>query len=64
MSEGDPYRERAAEFEARAEAEGDPAARVEWLKIASAYFRLGDLADKNPKGGLLIDVILPEPTTR
>jgi hypothetical protein len=33
------------------------------MKIASAYYRLADLADKNPKGGLLVEVILPEPTT-
>jgi hypothetical protein len=63
MSEGAPYRERAAEFEARAQAESIPAARVEWLKIADAYRRLADLADKNPKGGLVIDFDLPDPTS-
>jgi hypothetical protein len=63
MSQGDPYRTHAAEFDARAKAESIPAARVEWMKIASAYYRLADLADKNPKGGLIVDVILPEPTS-
>jgi hypothetical protein len=61
MSQGDPYRAHAAEFDARAEAESIPAARVEWMKIASAYYRLADSADKNPKAGLLVEVILPEP---
>jgi hypothetical protein len=34
------------------------------MKIASSYYRLADMADKNPKGGLLVEVILPEPTTQ
>jgi hypothetical protein len=60
MTTADQYRARAAEFEQRALVERDPIQKTEWHKIATAYERLAELADKNHKGGLLIDISLPD----
>lgn len=57
MAAGDRYRILAAEFRMRADGEPKAAVRAEWRKIALSYGRLATLADKNNKGGLLIEIV-------
>jgi hypothetical protein len=44
MNPIEQYRARAAEFEARARQEMDPAVRIEWENIARSYLRLAEQA--------------------
>jgi hypothetical protein len=61
MTKGDQYRALAAQYERRARATNDPSLQTERNKVATAYYRLADLADLNDKGGLVVDITLPEP---
>jgi hypothetical protein len=47
MTKGDAYRVRAAEFFAKAQAAQYPARQVEHAKMAAAYIRLAEHADRN-----------------
>ena len=52
MRTGDQYRAEAARCEQAAQAERDPRLRESWHKMATTYYRLAALADKNDKGDL------------
>jgi hypothetical protein len=47
MNPIEQYRARAAEFEARARQEMDPAVRIEWENIARSYLRLAEQAARS-----------------
>jgi hypothetical protein len=47
LTPSDLYRTRAARLERLAMTEGDPAVRLEFQKLAKAYRRLADQADRN-----------------
>ena len=47
MTPSDLYRTRAARLESLAITEGDAAIRLEFQKLAKAYRRLADQADRN-----------------
>src|SRR3954451_17158808 len=49
MSTADEYRKKVAEFEDRARGEKSPTSRVEWIKMATSYRKLAELADRNAK---------------
>jgi hypothetical protein len=55
VNAADHYRKRAAEFESVARSELNPAARVEWLKMALSYKRLAELADRNAQTHLVYE---------
>jgi hypothetical protein len=44
MDPNEQFRARAAEFEARARQEMDPAVRIEWENIARSYMRIAEQA--------------------
>jgi hypothetical protein len=60
MAAGDEYRVKAANMNARARNERDPLARAEHEKLALAYLRLADQADKNAK----VDLVYETPPAR
>jgi hypothetical protein len=47
MAAGDEYRAKAAEFLAKAQSEADPKRFMELAKLAGAYQRLADQAERN-----------------
>ena len=47
MNPIEQYRARAAEFEARALKEADPAVRIEWENIALSFRRLAEQAARS-----------------
>lgn len=49
MIPAEQYRARAAECQARAQRESDPALRVDWEIMALAYLRLAYQAERNAK---------------
>ncbi len=49
MASGDRYRILAANCDARARAEGDPAIRHEWEIMAQSYRRLAEQAERNAR---------------
>ncbi len=60
MTSADHYRIKAAEFAAMSKSEPRPALQVEYAKMAAAYIRLAELADRNTKN----DVVYEPPQMR
>jgi hypothetical protein len=47
MTKGDAYRVKASEFAMKAKTTRDPAKQLEHAKMAAAYLRLAEHADRN-----------------
>ena len=62
MTQGERYRAKAVEFDARAQVESDASVRRDLENLAGAYRRLAQQADQN--AGLDIAVELPPRKTR
>lgn len=60
MAVGDNYRTLAAQCDARARGEGDPAIRHEWEIMAQSYRRLADQAERNAR----LDVVYEPPAEK
>jgi hypothetical protein len=61
MSKASHYRRKAAEFSALARTEKNPARQIEHAKMAQAYIRLAEQADKNSETNIVYE---PPPPTQ
>ena len=55
MAAGDEYRAKAAEFLAKAQSEADPKRFMEFAKLAVAYERLAEQAERNTHTDLVYE---------
>ena len=55
MNLSNHYRKRAVELAAVMRDKKDAAERVEWLKMANAYRKLAELADRNAQSDLVYE---------
>jgi hypothetical protein len=53
MTSAEGYRSKAAEFSAMARLEQSPALQIEYAKMAAAYIRLAEMAERNAENGVL-----------
>ena len=53
MTSADEYRAKAAEFSASAQSEKSPALQIEYAKMAAAYIRLAEMAERNAENGVV-----------
>ncbi len=55
MTQADRYRERAAEFRAKAADENDAHLKAQWEALEHAYLRLAEQADRNSRADLVCE---------
>ena len=53
MTSADGYRAKVAEFSAQARLEKLPALQLEYAKMAAAYIRLAEMAERNAENGVV-----------
>jgi hypothetical protein len=61
---GDTYRIRASELNAEAHQESDTQRRAELEKLAMAYLRLADQAERNARNNVVYETPPPQPAVR
>ena len=61
---GDTYRIRASELNAEAHQESDTQRRAELEKLAMAYLRLADQAERNAQNNVVYETPPPRPAVR
>jgi hypothetical protein len=61
---GDAYRIRAAELNAEAHQESNTERRSELEKLAMAYLRLADQAERNAQNNVVYETTAPRPVVR
>ena len=61
---GDTYRIRASELNAEAHQESDAQRRAELEKLAMAYLRLADQAERNAQNNVVYETPPPRPAVR
>ena len=59
MNQGDAYRRKAAEFAAKAKTIVDPVKKAEHSRMAAAYLRLAEQADRNEKNDVVYETPPP-----
>lgn len=64
MTPAEDYRQRAAEFKAKAGATGDRVLAAEWTRLAEQYLRLAADADRNALNDLVYEPPPPKLSDR